>query len=321
MAKNNTPLIIGISAAAILGIVALTASGTASAASHQNCFRMRTENDASAAEKKVEIFTSGIENDAYFALAGASSGSAISDTKLLSLMCDVAKKVPRLFAVSFDKAGLETLCPQILSDTSGQHLCSPKGPNDIKCAVEIFYKDQNGNVSEIVTDTFTTTEEGLKADILQSLKDNMVKPQPKPAPTPAYNPTDPYAPSASVCYTNGEPYNALLFPDAAGVVDVYRRIAGIKGDSTITPPPGYDFGDMDIIEVYKSDGLAKTPVFGETVNGGFTQDAAPSPVLQAFQNKAKQDGVYEAKVDGIIGECTMRALETVLVRAYTNPNA
>jgi len=36
MAKNNTPLIIGISAAAILGIVALTASGSASAAGHAN---------------------------------------------------------------------------------------------------------------------------------------------------------------------------------------------------------------------------------------------------------------------------------------------
>lgn len=319
MAKNNTPLIIGISAAAILGIVALTASGSASAAGHENCFRIKNAKDEETGHKKFDAFAQGMENDTYFALGLAASGSNISDSKLFSLVCDVAKKVPRFFGTSVDKSVLATQC-KMASDPIPQYICGSKQPNDIKCGIGIFYKDQNGNVSEIVTDTFTTTEEGLKADILQSLKDNMVKPQPKPAPTPAYNPTDPYAPSASVCYTNGEPYNALLFPDAAGVVDVYRRIAGIKGDSTITPPPGYDFGDMDIIEVYKSDGLAKTPVFGETVNGGFTQDAAPSPVLQAFQNKAKQDGVYEAKVDGIIGECTMRALETVLVRAYTNPN-
>lgn len=321
MAKNNTPLIIGVSAAAILGIIALTASGSASAAGHQNCFRVRSEKDEDAARKKVEVFTSSVENGTFYALAGASAGSAISDTKLFSLMCDVAKKVPRLYALSFDKASLDALCSPLPTDAGAQYLCSPKNPNDIKCAVSIFYKDENGNVSEIVTDTFTTTEEGLKADILQSLKDNMVKPQPKPAPTPVYNPTDPYAPSASVCYTNGEPYNALLFPDASGVVDVYQRIAGIQTDPTITPPAGYNFGPLDTTEVYRSDAMAKTPVFPETINGGFTQSASSSPVISDFQNKAKQDGVYEAKVDGIIGECTMRALETVLVRAYTNPNA
>jgi len=320
MAKNNTPLIIGISAAAILGIVALTASGSASAAGHANCFRIKNEKDEEMGLKKFESFSQGMENDTYFALGLAASGSNISDSKLFSLMCDVAKKVPRFFGMSADKSALITQCPGTL-DPIPQYICGPKQPDDIKCGIGMFYKDNNGAISEVATDTFTTTEEGLKADILQSLKENMVKPAPPPPPTPKYNPTSPYAASASVCYTNNEPYNALLFPDAAGVVDVYRRIAGIKGDSTITPPPGYDFGDMDIIEVYKSDGLAKTPVFGETVNGGFTQDAAPSPVLQAFQNKAKQDGVYEAKVDGIIGECTMRALETVLVRAYTNPNA
>ena len=54
--------------------------------------------------------------------------------------------------------------------------------------------------------------------------------------------------------------------------------------------------------------------------GGYDQDAAISQVLRSFQAKALADGVYEAKVDGIIGECTMRALETVLVRAY-NANA
>lgn len=319
MAKSNTPLIIGVSAAALLGIIALTASGSASAAGHANCFRVKNEKDEEAGEKKFDSFSQGIENDTYFAFGGAASGSNISDSKLFSLMCDVAKKVPRFFGVSADKAYLSTNCAAA-SNLLSQYMCEPKQPDDIKCSIVMFYKDVNGVISEVAKDTFTTTEGGLKADILQSLKENMVKPAPPPPPTPKYNPTSPYAPSASVCYTNNEPYNALLFDQPAGVVDVYQRIAGIKTDDTITPPSGYNFGDLDVVEVLKSDGMAKTPVFKETIDGGYDQDAAISQVLKSFQAKALADGVYEAKVDGIIGECTMRALETVLVRAY-NANA
>jgi len=319
MAKSNTPLIIGVSAAALLGIIALTASGSASAAGHANCFRIKNRKDEETGLKNFESFSQGMENDTYFALGLAASGSNISDSKLFSLMCDVAKKVPRFFGMSADKAALITQCPGTV-DPIPQYICAPKQPDDIKCGIAMFYKDVNGVISKAATDTFTTTEEGLKADILQSLKENMVKPAPPPPPTPKYNPTSPYASSVSVCYTNNEPYNALLFDQPAGVVDVYQRIAGIKTDDTITPPPGYSFGDLDVVEVLKSDGMAKTPVFKETIDGGYDQDAAISQVLKSFQAKALADGVYEAKVDGVIGECTMRALETVLVRAY-NTNA
>jgi len=200
MAKSNTPLIIGVSAAALLGIIALTASGSASAAGHANCFRIKNEKDEEMGLKKFESFSQGMENDTYFALGLAASGSNISDSKLFSLMCDVAKKVPRFFGMSADKSALITQCPGTL-DPIPQYICGPKQPDDIKCGIGMFYKDNNGAISEVATDTFTTTEEGLKADILQSLKENMVKPAPPPPPTPKYNPTSPYAASASVCYT------------------------------------------------------------------------------------------------------------------------
>lgn len=313
--KSKLPIIIGVSSAAILGLIALTSN--ASAATPSKCFQFKTgaPSEETSFTRRFDAFSANIPNGEFYALVSASAGSATSNAKLNSLMCDLVVKVPRLFAVSIGSNAVAKVCQSSIPLTDAL-LCGSLEPSDIACLVRIYFKDANGVVSQIAQDSFKTTEAGLKADILQSLKDNMVKPQPKPPASPAYNPTDPYAPSVSVCYTNGEPYNALLFPDAAGVVDAYRRIAGIKADNNITPPEGYNFGDLDVLEVYKSDGMAKTPVFKETVDGGFDQDAAASSVLQAFQSRAKQDGVYQAKVDGIIGECTMRALETVLVRAY-----
>ena len=134
--------------------------------SHENCFRAQSGESETAYRKKVKEFMASAGSETV-AFAAASAGSSIPDARLFSLMCDVARDVPLLLAVSIDKASLGALCSPWPTDEGGQHLCSPKNPNDIKCSVAIFHKEQ-----QIMLDMFTTTEAGLKSDIIKSLKNN-----------------------------------------------------------------------------------------------------------------------------------------------------
>ena len=144
-----------------------SSAGNDSDISQKNCFRAQSEESETAYRKKVKEFMASAGSETV-AFAAASAGSSISDARLFSLMCDVARDVPLLLAVSMDKASLSPMCNQVgAEDTEQQYLCSPKNPSEIKCVVTIYHKDQ-----QIMLDMFTTTEAGLKSDIIKSLKND-----------------------------------------------------------------------------------------------------------------------------------------------------
>lgn len=143
-----------------------SSAGNDSDISHKNCFRVLSGESETAYRKKWKDFMASAGSETV-AIAAASAGSSISDARLFSLMCDVARDVPLLFAASMDKASLDELCNPLPPDAGAQYLCSPKNPNDIKCVVKISHKDQ-----QIMVDMFTTTEAGLKSDIIKSLNND-----------------------------------------------------------------------------------------------------------------------------------------------------
>lgn len=127
-------------------------------------------------------------------------------------------------------------------------------------------------------------------------KDSDAKPTPTPEPTPddkerpPYGLPRPYAPSETVCFRSGEPYNLAIMETP-------------EQTSALLHWLGFPIG---VVELLQSDAKAKTPVWD--ASQGYTP--AVSQRLKSLQAAARSlnlpghAGASVAALDGVWGECT-----------------